>query len=131
MKKTILFILLVICSNAWAGGNKEKQDNWAGIYIGVIPAADCPGIAVVAILNDEGKYKITYQYIDRDEAVLTFTGAFTWDEKAKTITLNSKALPPHYKVKGDTLIQLDMEGKEISGKLADNYVLRKVKFPSP
>ena len=132
MKKTILvlialFVLLAIGSNIWAGG--RKQDNWAGMYYGVIPAADCPGIAVVVILNNEGKYKITYQYIDRDTEVLTFSGTYKWDEKARIITLDSNKLPPYYKVIGNKLLQLDMEGKEITGKLANNYMLRKVHFP--
>ena len=133
MKNTILTVLvffafLGICSSAWAGGDREKQDNWTGIYIGVIPAADCPGIAVVAIFNDEGRYKITYQYIDREVDVLVYTGNYKYDEAAKMITLDGKDLPPYYKLGKRGLTQLDMDGKEIKGKLAGNYKLRKVTF---
>ena len=136
MRKTVLLAIIFLTllgssSGIWAGGGKDKQSNpqWAGIYSGVIPAADCPGIAVVAILNAGGTYKITYQYIDRGAELFTYTGTFTWDEKTKIITLNSRDLPPYYKVKGDSLIQLDLEGKEITGKLKDFYKLRKVKTP--
>ena len=131
MKKTILMlavlmVLMVISSVVWAGGNKEKQDDFTGMYVGVIPAADCPGIVVLAILNAEGKYKVTYQYIDRDVAVLTFTGAFAYDGNTKTITLDGNNLPPYYRVGKQSLIQLDMEGKEIKSNFAGMYILRKV-----
>ena len=132
MKKTILVMvmfLLGICSFAWAGGKEETQNMPAGIYMGIIPAADCPGIAVVAIFNTEGNYKITYQYIDRSADVLTFTGTYTWDGKTKIITLDAKDLPPYYMVKKHSIIQLDLQGNKIEGKHADLYKLRKVRFP--
>jgi len=134
MKKTvstviIFMVFLGICSGAWAGGGKEKQNDLAGMYIGIIPAADCPGIAVVAILNTEGKYYITYQYIERGVEVFPFTGTYTWDEKTKIITLDSGKLPRYYKAGKNSLTQLDMEGKEITGNLGDLYKLRKVRTP--
>jgi uncharacterized lipoprotein NlpE involved in copper resistance len=110
------------------GSTNEGEPDWTGIYYGVTPAADCPGIVVVAIFNSSGFYKITHQYIDRDVAVITYTGNFEWDGKAGTLTLDDKSLPS-YKVKKDSLVQLDMEGKEITGQLAGNYILRKVFFP--
>lgn len=131
MKKIFctVIVFFVLCSCVWASGGKEKQDDVTGIYIGVIPAADCPGIVVVAILNAEGKYKITYQYIDRGTEVLTFTGSYTWDGATKMITLDGGELPSYYKADKDSLTQLDMEGKKITGKLSDLYKLRKVKIP--
>jgi uncharacterized lipoprotein NlpE involved in copper resistance len=133
IKNSVLAIALVCflgISSCATGGAREKHDApfWAGMYYGVIPAADCPGIAVVAIFNTSGSYTITYQYIDRDVPVVTFSGNFTWDEKTKTITTDERHLPS-YKGRRDKLIQLDMEGKKITGKLARNYILRKVMFP--
>ena len=133
MKKTILSIIVVfaflfVCTGVWAGGRKDKGMHPEGIYIGVIPAADCPGIAVVAILNTQGEYKITYQYIDRGVEVFTFTGIYKLDEASRMITLDGKNLPPYYKVGKHGLTQLDMEGNDIKGKLRDLYKLRKVEF---
>lgn len=125
----VFFTLLGICSGVWAGGGRQKQDSLAGIYYGVIPAADCPGIAVVALFNDEGSYKITYQYIDRSVDVLVYTGKYTYDASAKMITLDSSDLPPYYKTGKHGLKQLDMEGKEIKGRHGGFYNLRKVKSP--
>ena len=125
----VFLALLGLCSSAWAGGGKEKQDGLAGIYFGIIPAADCPGIAVVAIFNAQGEYKITYQYIDRSTDVLTFTGSYTYDEKTEMITLSGNNLPPYYKVNKKSLTQLDMQGNKITGNLGDLYKLRKLKNP--
>ena len=125
----IIFIgLLVICSGVWAGGGKDNQNSpqWAGIYTGVIPSASGPGISVVAILYADATYKVTYHYIDRDPELFTFTGALRWDEKTKIITLDNKDLPPYYKVEKTGLVQLDREGKRITGPLAGNYKLRKL-----
>jgi len=124
----IILVFLLISPGLWAGGGKENIDSLAGIYVGVIPAADCPGITVTAILNTQGQYKITYQYIDRGVEVLTFTGDFTYDAKTGIINLNSKNLPPYYKAGKNSLTQLDMEGNVITGRLAKNYILRKVEF---
>ena len=128
-KLIIIAALFGICSGAWAGGGKEKQNDLPGIYIGVIPAADCAGIAVVAILGAEGNYTITYQYIGKSAEVSTFTGTFTYDAAAKMITLDGKNLPPYYKVNKKGLTQLDKDGNEIKGNLADLYKLRKVRTP--
>ena len=130
IRSIIMFLVFcAICSGAWAGGSSENQNKsqWAGIYSGVIPAADCPGIVVVAILNANGQYRITYQYIDRGTEVFVYSGTFKYDEKAKTITLDSGDLPRFYKSGKNSLTQLDLEGNIIKGQFADNYVLRKVK----
>ena len=124
----ISVIFLLVCSGLWAGGKKETQGSLAGIYYGVIPAADCPGISVVLILNSEGQFKMTYQYIDRSVDVLTYTGAFAYDAKTKTITLGGRNLPS-FKAGKRGITQLDMEGKEITGVLAENYRLSKVPEP--
>lgn len=128
MKKIVFALTIVFTAFfIFACASTPTQDfpEWAGIFTGVIPAADCPGISVVAILKTNGTYKITYQYIDRGDELFTYTGIFTWDEKAKAITLDSSNIPS-YKVKGNFLIHLDMEGKEIEGKLADKYKLKRL-----
>jgi len=123
----ISLVFLLVSSGLWAGGGSEKNA-YDGIYHGVIPAADCPGIAVVLILNTEGQYKLTYQYIDRGVELFTSSGTFTYDGKTKMITLNAGNLPSYYRMGKNKLTQLDMEGKEITGQFARNYILRKVGF---
>ena len=119
-----LFVSLFILSCASVGGGNSS--NPAGIYAGVIPAADCPGISVVVILNANDTYKITYQYIDRGDSLFSYTGTYKWDAATKMVTLNSNELPSYYRVGGQSLTQLDLEGKEIKGAFAKMYILRKI-----
>jgi uncharacterized lipoprotein NlpE involved in copper resistance len=104
--------------------NSRNSVNWDGVYTGTIPAADAEGINVQITLNTDETYEIRYEYIGKQN-VFTDTGTFKWDEDGDTITLNTKDMPPYYKVGENTLIQLDMEGKPITGSLADLYVLYK------
>ncbi|MHC6204445.1 copper resistance protein NlpE N-terminal domain-containing protein [Breznakiellaceae bacterium SP9] len=115
-----------------AAHNSRNSVNWAGVYGGVIPAADGPGITVEITLNNDGTYSISYQYIDRGDEVFTGSGTFKWNDAGSTIALDfeDKDAPspfaPYYQVGENILIQLDMTGEKITGALADNYVLKKV-----
>lgn len=106
--------------------NSRNSLNWAGIYTGVIPAADGPGINVRIVLNENGTYEISYQYIDRGDERFENAGTFTWDASGNVIILDSREFPPYYRAGENRLTQLDMEGKDITGVLAGNYILSKV-----
>jgi len=121
---TALFFSLFIFSCASVQGGDSS--NPAGIYAGVIPAADCPGISVVVILNENGTYKITYQYIDRGDSLFTYTGSYKWDASSKIVTLDGRELPAYYRLGRQSLTQLDIEGKDIKSEFAKMYILRKI-----
>jgi uncharacterized lipoprotein NlpE involved in copper resistance len=97
------------------------------VYTGVIPAASGPGINVRLTLYAGETYEIHYRYIDRQDSDFTEKGMFKWNKAGSVITLDTVDFPPHYKVGEDTLTQLDMSGKPITGGLADNYVLGKMR----
>ncbi|GHU86092.1 hypothetical protein FACS189473_5350 [Spirochaetia bacterium] len=109
-----------------AAHNSRNSVNWDGVYRGVLPAADGPGINVEITLGIDGTYSISYHYIDRGDEVFTGTGTFQWNDAGSAITLDVKDMPPHYQVGENILIQLDMAGEKITGDLADNYILKKV-----
>ena len=105
--------------------NSRNSLDWAGVYTGVIPCADCEGINVRITLNNDETYQISYQYLGKNDTPYLFSGHFTWDDAGNTIILDNKDLPFHYKVGEGNLIQLDMDGNPITGEFADNYVLIK------
>jgi uncharacterized lipoprotein NlpE involved in copper resistance len=109
-----------------AAHNSRNSVNWDGVYTGTIPAADGSGIDVQITLNPDETYEVRYEYADKHD-VFTGKGIFTWDEGGGVITLDSEDVLPYYKVGEDILIQLDMEGNEITGSLAGEYVLRKTR----
>jgi uncharacterized lipoprotein NlpE involved in copper resistance len=133
MRKPLLIIILLsislgACSST---GPVKTVDNaktgldWAGVYAGTIPAADGPGINVQITLRADESYSLVYNYIDRQNNA-SENGAFSWNEAGNTITLKNTTFPPYYRVGENHLLQLDMKGNIIKGKLADLYVLKKM-----
>ncbi|HQW69502.1 MAG TPA: copper resistance protein NlpE [Flavobacterium sp.] len=109
--------------------NSQNSLDYLGMYKGVLPCADCNGISTNIILNKDLSYEIITVYLGKREKIHREKGTFTWNKEGNTIILNEiKNAPNQYFVGENTLIQLDMEGKRITGELANKYVL--VKLPS-
>jgi heat shock protein HslJ len=69
------------------------------------------------------------KYLEREATGEDFEGTFQWSANKDKITLdnlNAQELPVHFKVAEDALIQLDLEGNEITGELAQYQKLTKV-----
>ncbi|MDR2941836.1 MAG: copper resistance protein NlpE [Treponema sp.] len=107
--------------------NSRISLDWDGVYTGTIPSASGTGINVRLRLNRDQSFELNYIYIDRLDGQFKRTGTFNWDEAGNVIKLdiNNDDVSPYYKPIEGKLIQLDMKGKPIKGKLADNYVLNK------
>lgn len=101
--------------------------DWQGVYKGVLPCADCEGIATEVTLNDDSTYIITRLYLGKDEATFEETGTFQWTEDGNGIVLKEKVKdsPTLFKVGENHLLHLDQDGEKIEGELAEMYVLRK------
>jgi len=133
--KALVFILMAIAifglgSCASSKGpvdihNSRISVDWAGVYTGTIPSASGSGINVRLKLNQNDTFELNYEYLDKPENLFTWSGSFKWDNNGEVITLDNVDAPHYYKVAENKLIQLDMKGKPITGKLADNYVLTK------
>jgi uncharacterized lipoprotein NlpE involved in copper resistance len=117
------FSLLGFVSCGTTSRNAESNMVWDGVYAGTVPGADS-SINVEITLNRDGTYNVSYQYIDKSDDVFIYTGTFTWKDK-NTVKLAPTEIPPYYLVGKNTLTQLDMAGKKITGDHAGNYVLEK------
>jgi len=135
-KAFIVFILMAVLALFGLGSclsnrgtvavhNSKNSLDWAGVYTGTIPAADGPGINVRMKLNKDNTYELTYEYLKKPDNAFTNTGSFKWNDTGDIINLGIADTPSYYKIAENKLIQLDMEGKLITGKLADNYILTK------
>ncbi|MDM1549152.1 copper resistance protein NlpE N-terminal domain-containing protein [Empedobacter falsenii] len=99
--------------------------DWNGTYEGVIPCADCEGIRTELTLNQDNTYTLTEEYIDKNLKVEN-QGNITWTDDGNSISLKTKDDEyKRYKVGENILFQLDLEGNEITGALAQNYQLKK------
>ena len=147
--KKIVFILSVVCLlfglNSCKSRGKQQADtdiyvqlatgdnsrtsiDWAGIYFGVVPCADCPGIETRITLNKDETYHISWKYQDRGGEMFQNSGKFRWDDSGGIITLDldKDKFPNQYRVGENRLFQLDRDGNRITGDLATNYILPKV-----
>ncbi|MEE6130368.1 copper resistance protein NlpE [Chryseobacterium arthrosphaerae] len=106
------------------GDTSENALDWNGTYEATVPCADCPGIKTSLTLNNDKTFSITEEYIDR-KSKNEDKGSFTWDATGSIITLKGKTANYKYKVGEGMLIQLDMDGKEITGPNKDLYVFKK------
>jgi uncharacterized lipoprotein NlpE involved in copper resistance len=127
-----LFVGLNACKSR--GGNQsqmvtvdtsETSLKWNGTYSGVVPCADCPGIETRIILNTDKTYQISTKYQEKGDEIFVNEGTFSWDADGSITLENLENHPTMYKVCENYLLQLDLNGKVITGELADNYVLKK------
>ena len=106
--------------------NSANSLDWAGIYAGVVPCADCEGIETNVTLNKDLSCLVKTRYLGKGNKVYERQGTFTWNEQGNTIHLQGiPGGPDYYLVGENVLIQLDKQGNRITGALAANYVLRK------
>ena len=107
--------------------NSQNALDWQGTYKGITPCADCEGIETKVILNKDLTFVIQTKYLGKGDAkVFEEKGNFTWDNTGGIVLLQGlKGIPSQYKVGENRLIQLDMEGKVITGPLAEKQILIK------
>jgi len=111
---------------AAAPDSSRTSLDWPGRYTGVVPCADCEGIETTLVLRDDQRYALTTRYLGEQDTGRTLEGRFDWDEAGGTIALAGVAGgPSRYRVGENRLDQLDLEGRRITGPLADRYVLLK------
>jgi len=137
-RKVSIFVLIVAlvvtglgsCNKPKSSGpvdihNSRISIDWAGVYTGTIPSASGMGIDVRMQINEDSTYELTYDYIDKPDYSFSFKGSFKWDDTGNVIIIDIAEAPSYYRVAQNKLIQLDMEGNQITGDLADDYVFMK------
>ena len=139
MKTSFLGIMTValILLSCNSGNNKQKTINPSehnakntldvdGKYVGVLPCADCEGIETSIILSPENAFVLETNYLGfEDNKHRKISGKYTWHELGNTIILEGIDVPNQYFVGENQLFHLDMEGKKITGDLAEKYILKK------
>lgn len=108
--------------DSFSGDNSQNCLDWAGTYEGTIPGTNSE-IKITLTLSSDLKYLMVSEYVDKGKPI-TNEGDFKWDATGSIITLEGTEVV-QYKVGENQLIQLDKDGNEIIGKLADKYVLTK------
>ena len=144
MKKK-LFMFVCSCALLTACGNSEKKSGEAdaasieasdihnaetsldceGTYKGVLPAADCPGVETTLTLNADKTFALHQVYIDQKNGTFDEKGTYTVEENLLTLYVEGTDISYFYKVEENRLRGLDADKNEITGELAEHYVLNK------
>lgn len=105
----------------------EISLDWQGVYKGILPCADCEGIATEITLRDNNTYRIKRLYLGKEETFFEETGDLKWTEDGSTVVLTNSndGNATLFKVGENHLRQLDVEGRAIKGELAEKYLLQK------
>jgi heat shock protein HslJ len=73
-----------------AAHSSRNALDWAGVYEGVLPCADCPGIQTRLTLNRDETYELSTLYLERDNAARLVHGRFNWQPNGNAITLDDQ-----------------------------------------
>jgi uncharacterized lipoprotein NlpE involved in copper resistance len=94
--------------------NSANSLDWAGVYKGVLPCADCMGIETQLELQSDLTYVLQTRYLGRSEEPFTEQGRFIWNEAGSKIRLqHASDGVSHYRVGENIVEQLDLDGKVI------------------
>jgi len=106
--------------------NSRNSLDYQGTYTGTMPCADCSGIYTeITLTEDSYTMKTVYEGKGKDsENTFTDSGSYTWDSNGNIITLGNDSTN-RYQVGENALYALDMDGNQITGDLADMYILKK------
>lgn len=106
--------------------NAQNSLDWSGTYEGVLPCADCEGIKTTIVLNQDGTFTHTAEYINKDFTAES-KGEIMWHDNGSIVHLkDGEDVDVKLKVIENALIHLDQEGNEIDGALKDHYQLNKI-----
>ena len=105
--------------------NSQNSVDWMGTYEAVLPCADCPGIKSVLVLREDETFEIRNEYLERDTESAD-EGTFVWEDHGSVVHLKGENTDLKLKVGENILFQLDQEGKDITGNLAEHYRYKKL-----
>ena len=88
--------------------------------------SDCHGLETEIVINENSTFSIRTKYEGKGDKIYLKKGNFAWNKKGTVIILTDvRNEPNQYLVGKNTLTQLDIDGKRITGTLASEYVLSK------
>lgn len=98
--------------------------DWAGVYEGTLPCADCAGIETKLTLNSNLTFELAETYLTDPKHSFVTTGNFEWDGIKPIVKLDDKGTPIYYFITEGAAVKYDIEGGPIENDL--NYRLKQV-----
>lgn len=103
-----------------------KLEEVPGTYEGVLPCADCEGIATTYHIHNDGTFTTVERYQGTKEV---FKSSGRWQYRNGVLFMVDSEDPHPYMVRAEDgqIRLLDANGKANTGELADHYVLKKIR----
>jgi copper homeostasis protein (lipoprotein) len=126
---TIALTTTTYCSKKTTGKvtstseSEQLHGDMTGIYSGLLPCADCPGIETTLTINPDNTYKIAQVYTEKDSVPFISSGLIKKGEKENIWVFKSRYNETFYQFEDSVLIMLNQ--KEIDGLLEQHYILKK------
>jgi uncharacterized lipoprotein NlpE involved in copper resistance len=104
----------------------QNSLDYAGIYKGVTPCADCEGIETELTLKVDSTFVLSQKYLGKGEdAVAIRMGRYQWVDGGTIELVGINDGLSRFKVGEGRIWQLDMMGRKIEGALEEKYILKK------
>ena len=103
----------------------QPDAQWGGRYYGVLPCASCEGIETTLILQEDGSYRLTETYKQRQPFTEKTEGRFTWRKPQEISQLDKAGGERLYQIGNGQIWALDADGKQVEGELANLYILKQ------
>lgn len=129
-----IVLLLAACSHTTthssaaphdAAHNSRNSLDWAGTYSGILPCADCVGIAMRLTLDADGNYQLSTQHQARQAEPTTSAGRFTWTYDGNHIQLDAAAEHAFYAVHENALLRRHADGTWPQDEQTEVMTLRR------
>lgn len=121
---------LVGCSNVRYPVDHHTSQlalDWAGLYQGTLPCADCEAILWQLELKQNHVFELTRTYLGKSIAPFKDQGQFFWAQDGQRVFLTSLEQEEiGFFVGENRLWLLDPQGQRITGQLASHYTLIKL-----
>jgi len=108
-----------------AAHSSRNSLDWAGVYEGVLPCADCPGIQTRLTLSRDETYELSTLYLDRDKVPRIVRGRFSWQPSGNAITLDAEGGAKQFLV-GEGRVAMVEAGAAPTWPQSDRQVLQLV-----
>ena len=108
--------------------NSKNTLDWSGVYTGTLPCANCEDIPTMIQINKDGSYIIEKLYRGANQRTDRVVGRYGWNITGNNIIFNvdKNTTAAYYAVGENKITQLNLEGKSMSGAMAEKYVLQKL-----
>lgn len=104
----------------------QKETNWVGTYRGVLPCINCEGLEATLTLKEDTTFLLKINFLGSDVTIPDTTGNVTWTKPNKLFALDIKSyFSSQFEIAGDTLFNLDLDGKRVVGADAPKFIFKR------